>query len=437
MPTRLLAIGDIHLGRLSSRLPALLTERLGADNLGPAAALRQAVALALAERVSAVLLAGDIADSGRDQYHALGVLIEVLRPLDEAGIPVLAVAGNHDHEVLPRLARAIPGLHILGAGGVWETRQIQGPGGPVRVLGWSFPAQHHAQSPAVNLHRLPEGPPAVGLLHADLDAPGSRYAPVRRHELAAAGACRWLLGHVHAPSLDPARAEPGYLGSLLGLDPTETGPRGPWIVDVEGPDIALRHVPLAPLRWDALAVGIDELASARDELPALVVDAMRAFAAERAGELAAARAVGLRLHISGRAADFADLSEAIKQLHASAQPLEVAPDLWGFIDRVTNDARPAWDLVALAQRDDPPGLLARELMALQEPGEAADLLQQARQVMQQIDARGNFQPLSMSLPARPADGDEAAAAHSEALLRCGYRILDDLLSGREAADGSA
>jgi putative ABC transport system permease protein len=45
VPTRLLAIGDIHLGRLSSRLSVLLTERLGADSLGPAAALRQAVAL--------------------------------------------------------------------------------------------------------------------------------------------------------------------------------------------------------------------------------------------------------------------------------------------------------------------------------------------------------------------------------------------------------
>jgi len=57
MATRLLCIGDLHLGRASSGLSGL-EGAPAAALLGPAAALRRAVDLALAEEVDAVLFAG-------------------------------------------------------------------------------------------------------------------------------------------------------------------------------------------------------------------------------------------------------------------------------------------------------------------------------------------------------------------------------------------
>ncbi|MDD5719355.1 MAG: hypothetical protein PHQ53_06670, partial [Candidatus Krumholzibacteria bacterium] len=53
VPTRLLAIGDIHLGRQSGRLP----DQLEPDRFRPAAALAQAVKAAIHHQVAAVLLA--------------------------------------------------------------------------------------------------------------------------------------------------------------------------------------------------------------------------------------------------------------------------------------------------------------------------------------------------------------------------------------------
>jgi hypothetical protein len=419
----LLAIGDIHLGRTTRRLP----DGLDPAQLGPEAALRAAVRTARALDVAAVLLAGDVADQEHDLYHAHGVLTDVLGQLGAAGIPVLAVAGNHDHETLPRLAAALPDLRILGRDGTWETATITGEGGPVRVLGWSFPTPHHAASPAVDLPTVDEAVPTVGLLHADLDASASRYAPVTRRELAAAGGVRWLLGHIHRPSLSTVDEEPGYLGSLVGLHPGETGPRGPWLVEVDRGRITLQHLAQAPLIWISHELGVDAIDDPKQELPARVADALRELAAGPRGEVARAEAVGVRLRLVGRTGDFAGLSAAADEL--TEQPFPVVQDGQTlFVDAIANDARPRQDLASLAERDDLPGILARDLLAI-DAGEGADLMQELREVLQRVDVQAAFATLD-----EREHGDDALRAR---ILRGGYRLLDDLLASREVPRGSA
>jgi DNA repair exonuclease SbcCD nuclease subunit len=423
VPTRLLAIGDIHLGRASGRLPGSLDPA----RLGPAAALRQAVQTALSLEVSAVLLAGDVADDTRDLYHALGVLTDVCQPLVERGIPVLAVAGNHDHDVLPRLAALLPNVHLLGAGGLWETREVSGPGGPVRVLGWSFPGAHHTTSPAQTLPSLAPDLPTIGLLHADLDATTSRYAPVSRRELSAAGEVRWLLGHLHQPTLSADHDDPGYLGSLVGLDPTETGPHGPWLLTVEGKRLTLEHLPRAPLRWERLDVAVDDLADPALELSTRVAAALQDFVAVGTVDLSHASVLGVRVRLVGRTADFAALEAACQRLADKELALRQGEQLV-FLDAVTSVVAPLHDLAALAEQDDPPGLLARDLLALQ-AGEGEDLLHEARDAVQAVDHQANFQPLA-DLTLGPED-------LRERLLHEGYQVLDALLTAREAPHGSA
>jgi DNA repair protein SbcD/Mre11 len=425
LPTRLLAIGDIHLGRATRRLP----QGIDPARVGPEAALRQAVRTARRLQVSAVLLAGDVADQEHDLYHAHGILAEILGGLGTAGIPVLAVAGNHDHETLPRLARALPDLQILGRNGTWETVTVTGEGGPVDVLGWSFPGPHHAASPAADLPRLCGPTPTVGLLHADLDATGSRYAPVSRHELAAAGPVRWLLGHIHQPSLSPADDRPGYLGSLVGLHPGETGPRGPWLVEVDDSTIALRHLVQAPLRWQGLDVPIDTIAEPDEELAAHVADALRDLAARDAENLAEAEVVGVRVRLVGRTAGYAALARVATGLGQARFPV-VSDEQTLFVDAIANDSEPLHDLDQLTRGDDLPGLLARELVAVRD-GRAFDLVTELRTTLGRVDLQQAF--VALGSPIEDHD-DEAVRART---LRAGYRLLDDLLASREVPRGPA
>ena len=128
---KILAVGDMHLGRTPSRLPP----EMRAPELGPAEAWRRAVAAALNRDVRAVLLAGDVVDREDDFFEAYRELENGVRTLADAGIDVIGVAGNHDVKVLPRLARHIPQFRLLGEGGRWEPCRIDGGRESVDAMG--------------------------------------------------------------------------------------------------------------------------------------------------------------------------------------------------------------------------------------------------------------------------------------------------------------
>ena len=422
---KLLCVGDIHLGRQPARLPAGLLDELKASELGPAAAWRLAVDFALADEVDAVLLAGDVVEQEDDFYEAYGDLRRGVDRLAAAGIPLLAVSGNHDVQVLPRLADAVPGFRLIGRGGAWEVQEVTGRDGRrVQVLGWSFPERRVTTSPLA-AHELPEldpgNGPVVGLLHCDRDAAGSAYAPVRSAELADAPAAAWLLGHVHRPDrLAPPRPI-GYLGSLTGLDPGEAGPRGPWRLECTGSELALEHLPLAPLRWEEVVVELDGLESAED-VHTFAVAALDALHERLAAERFRPRAVGCRLRFTGRTAHPREAGRSL----AAGDPLRILhprDDVLYFVHDWRFEAGPALDLDELARGADPPALLARKVLLLRRSAEDTDrqaLLAGARRRLESLGGRRAFAAHGLAPPTE----EEAAELLERAALGALAELLD-------------
>ena len=89
---KLLALGDIHLGRRPSRLPEELAGR--AADFCPAKALQLTVDAAIENGVDAVLFAGDVVESEDDYFEALRELQTNIDRLTRAGIQVIAVGGQ-------------------------------------------------------------------------------------------------------------------------------------------------------------------------------------------------------------------------------------------------------------------------------------------------------------------------------------------------------
>ena len=445
MDAKLLCIGDVHLGRRPSRLPEGLRDvGLAPEELGPAAAWRRCVAKAIELRVDAVVFVGDVVESDSARFEAWAPLREGVLRLAEHGIEVVGVAGNHDVDALPRLAAQESGFRLLGEGGSWESWTLEKEGKPcVRLLGWSFGQRYVEESPIDSLqyandHRAP----VIGLLHCDLDASGSRHAPVARHELEAVAIDAWLLGHIHVPTLaraDSLDARPiGYLGSLVGLDPSEQGVHGPWLLEIEDSAIArIQQLPLAPLRWEVIDVSAEEvdeigieaaLADAFAELEAsrlgggASLDDSRADAAKfDEGARAAAHgdgplAVGCRVRIQGASRDLGALERDLQPLLEQGVVLGL-PERCYFVERVLIDARPARDLEALARGDDPVAMLAALILEL-ERSDASEVVALAREDLQRI----------LQVPAFRGIADEPPGEVRELLLRAGRAALEELLA---------
>jgi exonuclease SbcD len=431
----LLAIGDVHLGTRPGSLPEDLADvGLGVEELTPEAALAIAVDRAIELKVHAVLFAGDLVESTNARFEAMRPLERAVAKLQRASIPAIAVVGNHDVEALPRLVTRIPGLEIVGAGGKWQARTIEVGGQPAaEIVGWSFPKLRVSTSPVAELiaEPLPKSDlPRIGLLHGDLDASGGHYAPFTSTELRDAGLDAWLLGHIHKPSFgdDNAVGVPsGYLGSLLGLSPKETGPHGPWLIKVAGTGaITHEQLPLSPLRWRHIELAIEE-GDSTDDIGDKVSRAAETEARKLDGAGCAPRALGLRIELIGRTGDLPAVRKWCEDERWQIPTVWVA-DSVVFVNRVSQALEPAYDLIELALGDDPLALMAKKMLVLKTAGAQRDgLLADARIAMQ---GTADHQAFSELDERRDAESPLSEATLIETLTWAGTRALDDLVAQR-------
>jgi len=368
----LLFIGDVHLGRRPVGLDDVLGELgISARELSPARALANAVDEALAHPPRAVVFAGDLVDQEDDRFEAYSVLEREVRRLAAAGIPVVAVAGNHDGLVLPRLIERVDGVQLLGRGGTWECWEVPGAGPAIDLIGWSFPARRYPGCPldhgdlaqARAAHR--SGATLIGVLHTQLDGGESGYAPVPRARLAETGFDAWFLGHVHRPDRFQGRAPIGYLGSLVGLDSNEPGVRGPWWVRVTDGGVQAEQFAAGPVRWEPIEVALTDADCVDAEaVHARVESALRErVAADATLGDEYLRALVVDVKLSGRLTDRAAPRELTarnweRMLTFTADNLSIV------VRRLRDETCEAVELEVLAEEPSPLGYTARQILNL-------------------------------------------------------------------------
>ena len=427
MSIKLLCVGDIHLGRRPVRLTPELLEVVEIGELTPGRAWQRTVETAVRLGVDGVLLAGDTEDDEHDFFEAYGHLARGVERLVEAGVQVLAVAGNHDVQILPRLADAIPAFRLVGRGGAWESVLLEGKDGScLRLVGWSFPTREVRTSPFSTLPGMgARDLPVVGLLHCDRDGGSSRYAPVKSSELSEVGFDAFLLGHIHKPDPFEDGRRIGYLGSLCGLNPNETGVHGPCLMEVEADgSVSIERLPLAPLRWERLDLDLTDLACAEDlggRMTARIEELHQEVGRLDPGP----RAVGLEVRLSGRTALRRDLERWLR-LERPRELVVARNDTAYFVQKVLHELRPAVDLDQLAAGTDPAALLAQQILILEREGDhqRADLIRRAGRRLERVVRRQVFSSLG-----RPVPDEEAIVP---LLRRAAITALDELLAQKEA-----
>ena len=371
-------------------------------------ALENLVRLALAERVDAVLLAGDVYDGDWRDHNTGLFFAKQLAVLREAGVRVFVVAGNHDAaSAITRQLRLPDNVHAFPTSEP-ATVVAEDLGLAVHGQGYATRAVHEDLAAAYPAPLA--GLCNVGLLHTSLDGREGHapYAPCALGGLVAKGYDYWALGHVHEREVASAEPWVVFPGNLQGRHANEAGPKGATLVTVEDGAVAsVAHRDLDAVRWSRCAVDAAGAATA-DE----VLERVRGRLGEEA-DAAGGRLVAARVELVGRSAAHEALWRDAEALEAQVRALALDAGLV-WVEKVRLATRADADPDEVGRRPDAAGAVVRALRALRDDGAALGAL------------GADFAKLREALPAEAKGPDGVDVAGPEA-LRAALAGAEELL----------
>jgi len=158
-----------------------------------------------------------------------------LKRLDEAGIRVFIIRGNHDALSKITAELILPDAVKLFRGRAEAVEIARAPRErPVVVHGMSFQKPLAPESLLPSYRPPVEGAVNIGLMHTSLDGAAGHdvYAPCRLADLDASGFGYWALGHVHQRVVHEGAATVVMAGIPQGRDINEAGAKSVSLVTV-------------------------------------------------------------------------------------------------------------------------------------------------------------------------------------------------------------
>nr|WP_294518136.1 DNA repair exonuclease [uncultured Rhodopila sp.] len=310
------------------------------------------VKYAIDQRVDFVLAAGDLYDGEWQDWRTGQFLMSEIGRLSRAGIPFVAVSGNHDaRSIITRKLTMPEPAKLLRTDKpeTWHPPNVPG----VAIHGQGFATQAVPDDLSRSFPVPSPGEFNIGILHSNADGrPGhENYAPCSVVNLRNHGYDYWALGHIHTRAVLGEDPWIVYPGNLQGRHIREEGPRGAMLVTVTENRIASEpeFVPFDTVRW--LRINMD-LSSANDE--EAILSAGRRLL-NQAVEQADGRLLAVRIVLCGETPAYAAIvrngTDICEKLRAEALAVAGRDAIW--LEKVSVDVRPPRTTSAL-----PNGILA-------------------------------------------------------------------------------
>lgn len=229
---KILHTGDLHLDSPFSTAKAEKAEEAKRE-------LRQVfanmVAFSAKEKVSLLLIAGDLFDCGFATRETAALITSELA---KAECPVVIAPGNHDpaDENSIWKKKAFPDNVYIFDGE--ELSYFEFPQLGCRVYGYAFTGASMRSCPFSGMKVEDKKIVNILLSHGDTSSALSVYCPITPADLLNFGADYTALGHIHSPDAANAELEKkgisaAYCGCPQGRDFGECGAKGAWLVDIE------------------------------------------------------------------------------------------------------------------------------------------------------------------------------------------------------------
>ena len=367
---------DIHLDSPLSGLAAYKDAPVDLLRNVTRDAFTRLVDLAIEEAVDFMVIAGDLYDGTWKDYNTGHFFCREMGRLNQAGIPVYLLFGNHDSDSEMTKKLTLPAnVHLF------DSRKPS----TFRIDALKVALHGRSYKEAATVENLASGYPAplagwlnIGVLHTALEgyAAHANYAPCSVAELNAKGYDYWALGHVHDYSVIQTSPWIVFPGNLQGRHIRETGPRGAVMVNANAAGIqTVDRFLVDLLRWEVVAVDASEAGTLQD-VTRLVGQAFERLLANTPGHLF----LSVRICIQGRTKAHGELFGLESQLREEVlgQAAGQGTDrLW--VEKVRLETQPLTDGSELALRTDALADLQRLLdQAPTDPGFLESLMQDLR-----------------------------------------------------------
>ncbi|MDD2815171.1 MAG: DNA repair exonuclease [Thiotrichaceae bacterium] len=369
--------------------------------------------LACEEAVDFMILAGDLYDMDWKDYNTGLFFNQQMNRLNQAGIAVYLLRGNHDAENLMTKQLRLPdNVHVFSAQQP-ETFVIDALG--VALHGQSFAGR------AVTEDLSEAYPPAlaglfnIGVLHTSLNGREGHqtYAPCTLSGLLMHGYDYWALGHVHKREVLNEQPYVVFAGNLQGRHARETGAKSCTLVEVQGKEISLRACEVDVLRWEVLELDACELQQIDELLDQADVAVTQAL------QQAEERPLAVRLVVTGRSSLHSELHSQFEQwsndLRATINNASFGK---AWVEKIQLKTQPLRDNLPL---DGPLTELFEILRAL--PDNAAELQKLGEE----------FKGLKQALPSELRTREEGFDPESPETIKALLPQVEELLLGRLSA----
>jgi DNA repair protein SbcD/Mre11 len=330
---------DLHLDSPLRELSRQDTRQVERMRRATREAFEHLIDLCIAQDVGLLLLAGDLYDHDCPNMQIAVFLRNQLRRLEQKGIRVVVIKGNHDADNKITSALSLPANTRVLSERKPETITFDDLPLRVAVHGQSFRPGPITENLAASYPTSLRGYYNIGLLHTSLvgTADHDAYAPCTLEQLIAHGYDYWALGHIHKRAIIARDPFVIFPGNLQGRHARESGAKGCFVVKVDdaGRTLSAEFVPLDVVRWHRAEVDLKGR-----HVEADLVEGIRG-ALTRSHRDGDGRPGAVRVILTGRTSLYQHIERRPYRLRQTA--LELAGEIAGddiWIEKIVNGTTP-------------------------------------------------------------------------------------------------
>lgn len=223
---------------------------------------------AIQKQVDFIIIAGDLYDGEDRSIRAQLYFRKEMEKLQQEGIDVFLVHGNHDHlggnwtELnWPKNVHSFPATVETIS---YETKSCA----KIHFYGFSYPKKHVFER-MIDYYQKKEGADYhIGILHGH-DSKNENhysYAPFQIKELLEKNFDYWALGHIHKAQILHTEPMILYPGNIQGRHKKETGAKGCYLIEMNGMETKADFIETAPIRWETCQLTSDQQFHQFDDL---------------------------------------------------------------------------------------------------------------------------------------------------------------------------